>query len=172
MKKTIILSFALLLVATTLQAQLSGEFFHANDGHYYFRALNSQNTSGTIKITAISYYNDIEREEYRTIQGYGDGFILGPTTPWKWFWHKGDRIYITYPDGSSVYWESPYTESNGNVSFQGSGGPATPPNHNSDGYIYQGGTTVRYNGYNYHLYKKNGYKYIYDKKEGWIKLKD
>ena len=75
MKKIILLSFALLLMTTTLRAQLNGEFYHANDGHYYFKAVNSQNTSGTIRITAISYYNDVQREEFRTIQGYGDGFL-------------------------------------------------------------------------------------------------
>lgn len=49
-------------------------------------------------------------------------------------------------------------------------GPTTPPNNNSDGYIYQGGETCRYEGRTYNLYKKQGHYYIYDKCEGWIKV--
>ena len=119
MKKIAFVFFLGLLGMTNIHAQMVGEFYRANDGHYYFKANNSQNTFGTIKVTAISYVNDVRREEYVSVRGYGDGFILGPTTPWRWYWQRGDRIYITYPDGSNVYWECPYTETKNNVSFQG-----------------------------------------------------
>ena len=158
----------LLCANSQLFAQLNGDYYRANDGHIYFKATNTLNTSGTIKITAISYYNDEMREEYVTIRGYGDGFYLGPTTPWKWYWHKGDRLYITYPDGSSVFWECPYTEPHNEISFHNHG-DATPPNHSRDGYIYQG-RSVKYNGNFYKLYKKSSNYYIYDRKDGWIKI--
>lgn len=108
-KKSLLFSI-ILLISNISIAQLSGEFNLMEDGHYYFKAVNQFDTHGTIKIRAISYYRDIVNEEYITIKGYGDGFILGPSTPWKWYWHKGDRIYIVYPDGTDVHWECPYTD--------------------------------------------------------------
>lgn len=58
----------------------------------------------------------------------------------------------------------------GNVSFRGkTHGDGNPPHSGSDGYIYMG-TSIKYSGNSYRLYKKEGHKYIYDRVDGWIRL--
>lgn len=70
-------------------------------------------------IEAQSEYNNIVRSEDVLVQP-GKGFYLGPTTPWHWYWHSGDKIYVTYPNGETVYWVCSETETNApSPSFQG-----------------------------------------------------
>lgn len=100
-----------------LSAQLHGQFYTSQDGHIYFQATNVSGSYFNAAIRAIS--NNRDNSETITV---GQGFLLGPTTPWKWYWKKGDRIYVTYPNGQSVYWECPSTDiaySGSNVPFKG-----------------------------------------------------
>ena len=115
--KTLFLSFLLFLgFAFNASAQLNGEFLTGNDGHIYFRALNTAGYSYQVAINATS--SDRSNSESFVV---GQGFTLGPSTPWKWYWKKGDRITVTYPNGQSVYWVCPSTDSayGGSVSFRG-----------------------------------------------------
>ena len=110
--------FVFLMIGIKVPAQLSGTFLWSNN-HLYFTASNVTNYSFPISITAVSEYNDMQRSE-SIVVGPGGGFHLGPTTPWHWSWHSGDRIYVTYPDGNTVYWECEMTETKPNQpSFKG-----------------------------------------------------
>ena len=98
-----------------IAAQLRGQFYTAQDGHIYFQATNVSGSYFNATIRAIS----TDRDNSESIK-VGQGFILGPSTPWKWYWKEGDRIYVTYPNGQSVFWECPNTDiaySQSNVSF-------------------------------------------------------
>lgn len=112
-----ILVCSVLFCVGELSAQLSGQFYTSQDGHIYFQATNVSGCYFNAAIRAIS--NNRDNSETITV---GQGFLLGPTTPWRWYWKKGDRIYVTYPNGQSVYWECPSTDiaySESDVSFKG-----------------------------------------------------
>lgn len=98
-----------------ISAQLNGQFLTGQDGHIYFQAANVSGTYFNATITAISEYNERKNSETITV---GQGFILGPSTPWEWYWVQGDKIYVTYPNGQQVFWECPYTDSSYNISFK------------------------------------------------------
>lgn len=98
---------ALFVTSNIASAQLWGEFVILNDGHCYFTATNNFNTSGVIKVTTVSYYNSVSTNTTVFISGYGDGFVIGPS---NWYWHRGDRVFVTYPDGTNACWECPYTD--------------------------------------------------------------
>ena len=87
-------------IGLSVNAQLSGQFITGQDGHIYFQALNTMGYAFPVSITASSY----DRSNSETIT-VGQGFVLGPSTPWKWYWKSGDRITVTYPNGQSVYWQ-------------------------------------------------------------------
>ena len=112
-----ILVCSLFFCVGELSAQLHGQFYTNDDGHIYFQATNVSGCYFNAAIRAIS--NNRDNSETITV---GQGFLLGPTTPWKWYWKKGDRIYVTYPNGQSVCWECPSTDiayRESNVSFKG-----------------------------------------------------
>lgn len=65
---------------------------------------------------------------------------------------------------NNSYYQDSNNSGGSNVSFKGQ----TPPNHSTDGYIFQGG--VKYNGYQ--VYKKGGHTYYWDhKNDVWVKIK-
>ncbi len=114
MKKFILICFTLFCVCK-LSAQLQGQFYVAQDGHIYFQATNVAGVYFNATVRAISDNRD--NSETITV---GQGFILGPTTPWQWYWKQGDRIYVTYPNGQQVFWECPNTDiayNGNNISF-------------------------------------------------------
>lgn len=119
MKKIIALLLVLTGISLAADAQLSGRFYTAPDGHIYFQAMNTTGYDFNVSITATS---DTRKEsEYRAV---GMGFYLGPTTPWRWYWKAGDRITVIYPNGQSVFWECPVTDraySSYSPSFRSSG---------------------------------------------------
>ena len=116
MKKFFFICFILFSICK-LSAQLQGQFFTGQDGHIYFQATNVAGVYFNATVRAIS--NDRDNSETITV---GQGFILGPTTPWQWYWKEGDRIYVTYPNGQQVFWECPSTDiayNRNNISFKG-----------------------------------------------------
>lgn len=104
MKRFILFAF-FVFVSFSATAQLRGNFTMGRDGHIYFQATNVSGYSFTATIEAIS--DDRTNSETITV---GQGFYLGPSTPWRWYWKKGDQIIVTYPNGNSVYWECPQTD--------------------------------------------------------------
>lgn len=115
MKRFFIILFFAVFAGHDADAQLSGQFYTAQDGHVYFQAQNVAGYNFQVGITATS--SDRTNSE---IINVGQGFYLGPTTPWRWYWKKGDTITVTYPNGQSVYWVCPMTDqSYGNISFRG-----------------------------------------------------
>lgn len=146
-------------MALIAKAQLNGQFITGQDGHIYFRALNTSGYIFPITITATS--SDRTKSESITV---GQGYILGPTTPWKWYWKAGDRITITYPNGQSFYWQCTATDraySSSSPSFRGS---------NSDGYIYKGAILLTriVSGKKdlFYLFNKRGVDYVATSKNG------
>lgn len=120
MKSNYFVIFILVLFSTmSVNAQFLGGFDYGNDGHIYFSASNNSGYTYTVKITAIS--SDRSNSETRTISS-GNGFYIGPTTPWKWYWKRGDQLHIVYANGQSQYWVCPENDpaySTSNVSFGG-----------------------------------------------------
>lgn len=146
-------------MAIIANAQLNGQFIIGQDGHIYFQAFNTTGYSFPVAITATS--SDRTNSETITV---GHGFILGPTTPWRWYWKTGDRITVTYPNGQSVYWQCPATDrvyNSYSPSFRGA---------NSDGYIYQGTISltriVSGNTELFYHFKKGGVDYVATSKDG------
>lgn len=155
--KFLILPFLVNILTISSFAQLRGDFIIGQDDHIYFVATNTTGYNFYIHVSAISIDNTTSPTE--TIQ-VGEGFYLGPSTPWKWYWRKGDKILVTYPNGQSVYWICPYTDKvykqNNNVTFK---------RDSSDGYIYQGSNisltrvqSKRKDSFPH--YKKGGYHYV------------
>lgn len=103
--KRLICSFFIVFLSTSAFSQLSGSFSKDGNGNIYFQAINISGYYFNATIVATS--NDRQNSETITV---GEGFILGPTTPWRWYWKKGDRITVTYPNGHSVYWVCPETD--------------------------------------------------------------
>lgn len=120
MKNKIFISICLLAFGWMgVSAQLNGFFSWYNDGHLYFTANNATPYAFTVQVVAQSEYNNVTRSEYQNIQP-GGGFYLGPTTPWRWYWHSGDVLYVTYSNGQTVYWVCEETESKSySPSFKG-----------------------------------------------------
>lgn len=110
MKKFKLLIFLLLVGTIGIKAQMTGSFVWFNDGHLYFTATNQTTSNLSVRLVAVSEYNDIVRSETVVVQA-GGGIYLGPTTPWRWYWHSGDKIYLTYPNGVTVFWTCNTTES-------------------------------------------------------------
>lgn len=81
--------------------------------------------------------------------------LVGPN--FQWYWRQGAQFLYRY--ANTQY----------SISFKSTHGDATPPDSQTDGYIYQG-RNVKYQGQTYKLYKKRGHYYIYDKRDGWIKI--
>lgn len=122
--KRLICSFIVAILSVSAFSQLNGSFSKDRNGNIYFQAVN---VSGYyLNATIVATSSDRRNAETITI---GEGFILGPTTPWKWYWKKGDRITVTYPNGQSVYWVCPETDKvYSNISFR------TGPNAGQTGY--------------------------------------
>lgn len=78
-----------------------GGFYLAQDGHIYFQAANNTYYTFTVKVIATS--TDRNNSEFQTIAP-GGGFYLGPTTPWRWYWKRGDVISVVYQNGQSQTW--------------------------------------------------------------------
>lgn len=75
-----------------------GGFQQGNDGHIYFVANNQTGATFNIQIVAAS--TDRNNSETKTMTPNG-GFYLGPTTPWRWYWKRGDKISVVYANGQS-----------------------------------------------------------------------
>ena len=126
MKKLLCLSI-LMFLSVSAFSQLSGSFSKDMNGNIYFKAMNVSGYYFNATIVATS--TDRTNSETITV---GEGFILGPTTPWRWYWKKGDRITVTYPNGESVYWVCPETDrAYSNISFEHDG---CGPNAGETGY--------------------------------------
>ncbi len=103
------IAFIFLFCVLTLMAhaQFFGGFNIENDGHIYFKCQNQSGYNLTVQVVAQS--SDSNNSEYQTV-GNGGGLILGPTTPWRWFFKKGDIVQIIYANGQSQYWSCPQTD--------------------------------------------------------------
>lgn len=88
-------------------AQLVGRFQKFNDGHIYFVAENVSYNNYRVTINAVS--TDRNNSEVKVVTARG-GFYLGPTTPWRWYWKKGDTIRVVYDNGYSQVWTCPTTD--------------------------------------------------------------
>lgn len=105
MKKFLVVILLVIGTSVLSWAQLNGQFITGQDGHIYFQAFNTLGYPFNISITASS--SDRTNSESFTV---GQGFILGPTTPWRWYWKAGDVMTVTYPNGQSFYWKCPSTD--------------------------------------------------------------
>lgn len=106
------------ITGLSLSAQMIGSFQQGNDGHIYFSATNQSGVAFNVQIIAIS--TDRRNSEVSTITSNG-GFYLGPSTPWQWYWKKGDKISIVYPNGQNQTWVCPQNDNvyRKSPSFQG-----------------------------------------------------
>lgn len=161
MKKILLMLIAVVGIGLSVNAQLSGQFITGQDGHIYFQALNTTGYAFSVSITATS--SDRSNSETITV---GQGFVLGPSTPWKWYWKSGDRITVTYPNGQSVYWQCSandyaYGSGSNSPSFRGT---------NSDGYIYKGTISLTRRGSGksepFYHFNKGGVDYVATSKRG------
>ena len=117
--KRLMTAFAFMVMCHVASfAQIVGGFTTGNDGHIYFQAGNNTYYTYQVKIVAVS--SDRRNSEQRVLAP-GNGFYLGPTTPWQWYWKRGDQISVVYPNGQSQTWTCPQSDRayNGNVSFKG-----------------------------------------------------
>lgn len=98
--------------------QIVGGFTIGNDGHIYFQAGN--NTYYTYQVTIVAVSSDRRNSEQRVIVP-GNGFYLGPTTPWRWYWKQDDKISVVYANGQTQTWTCPQSDKiyNENISFKG-----------------------------------------------------
>lgn len=88
-------------------AQFVGKFQQGQDGHIYFFAENVMNYAYRVTINAVS--TDRNNSEVKVVTARG-GFYLGPTTPWRWYWKKGDVLRVVYDNGYSQVWTCPVTD--------------------------------------------------------------
>lgn len=134
-------------------AQVSAEF-EVRNGYQYAVITNYSSSAAYVEWQCVNYITgETKYGNINLLSGYET--CIGPNL--GWYWLPGEEL-IYRVGGQKQY----------NISFRASQGPATPPNNSSDGYIYTG-TSVKYRGYQYKLYKKNGHKYIYDRVDGWLR---
>ena len=110
---------SMMFMCLIASAQMVGGFQQGNDGHIYFVANNQTNATFNIQIVAAS--TDRNNSETKIIRPNG-GFYLGPTTPWRWYWKRGDKISVVYANGQSQTWVCPQSDSaynRSNVTFRG-----------------------------------------------------
>ena len=110
---------SILFLCFNTHAQILGGFQIGNDGHIYFVANNQTPATYNVQIMAVS--TDRRNSEVQTIAPNG-GFYLGPSTSWQWYWKKGDKIFVIYPNGQSQTWVCPQNDpayNQSNVPFRG-----------------------------------------------------
>lgn len=153
--KNIIATFALFLFTTVVSAQVSASF-ETRNGYQYAVITNSGSNTVYVAWRCINYQLGQYRDGSINLKG-GYETCIGPNIGWNW--QPGEELIYQVSGGNSY-----------NISFRGkTHGDGNPPHSGSDGYIYMG-TSIKYSGNSYRLYKKEGHKYIYDRVDGWIRL--
>jgi hypothetical protein len=67
-----------------------------------FAAMNTSNVAGKITFTASNEYYG-RNVSYSVFLSPGESFYFGP--PHGWTWARGEKMYITFSNGSTVYWQ-------------------------------------------------------------------
>lgn len=119
MKQNIILAM-FILIGWTAQAQISGGFNTGTDiyGNKYVYFQGTNNSSYNININILCRNDNLDEERAFNFSPLysGNSFTIGPAN--GWIWQPGEKLYITYPNGKSVYW---VFQPRNNPSFKGHG---------------------------------------------------
>lgn len=117
--KKILITFFACFACLAVMGQMVGQFNYGNDGRLYLFLQNT--TNYTLTFTGAVYSPTVNTGNSETCSvPPGQGIYLGPTTPWRWQWRKGDVYTITYPNGYVQSWTSPITDvKQYNPSFKG-----------------------------------------------------
>ncbi|MFI3261465.1 MAG: hypothetical protein R3Y26_01015 [Rikenellaceae bacterium] len=70
--------------------------------------------NSAIKISCINEYLG-QKKDFNIVVNSGTNFNVGPNE--GWYWQSGEKLYITYSNGTSVYWT--YGANQSNPSFTG-----------------------------------------------------
>lgn len=101
------ITFTLLstLISLLSIGQISGGFLNGTDysGNMfvYFKGTNISQNSVQIKIKSVNEQLDQEKSWDCKLSS-GDYFTVGLSD--NWIWQSGEKLVITYPDGTSYYW--------------------------------------------------------------------
>lgn len=103
MKKRIVILLGLACACSTLLiAQITGGFYN-QDGFVYFKG---QNISGfglqNLTIKCVNNYLNEQKTFNISFFNSGGTFTVGPSDGWQW--QPGEQLYVTYNNGTSVYW--------------------------------------------------------------------
>ena len=128
-----------LVISTMAYCQVACQFRYLEDGRMYL-VIQNQSQFNFNAIGEVYRNNRLYNSETLCFRA-GSTFILGPSTPWKWQWHRGDTYVITYPNGQRASWTCTQTDagnSNG-LSFKGRAkGSCNVPSHKCPGFINDG----------------------------------
>lgn len=108
MKKSIL--FLFIAIFGTANGQITGKFEWLQ-GREYFVMNNSTYYNYTISFTLVNENKQQQRTHTVTIYACSS-LSIGPST-YHWTWEKGEKIYITYSDGTRSYWVCPTTDPSG-----------------------------------------------------------
>lgn len=107
MKRFFIALTMMLCMYLISSAQITGGFNIGQDGHIYFMC---QNQSGyNLQVRVIAKSSDRTNSENQYMNN-GGGLILGPTTPWRWYFKSGDLVQIVFPNGQYQSWSCPRSD--------------------------------------------------------------
>lgn len=101
------ITFTILFAFTALFSigQITGGFFYGTDYggnvYVYFQGTNISQYSIRIEIRSINEQLDQEKSWNCNLSS-GDYFTVGPSD--GWFWQPGEKLIITYSNGTSYYW--------------------------------------------------------------------
>ena len=108
-----------LVIYTMAYSQVACQFRNLEDGRMYL-VIQNQSQYNFTATGAVYRNNRLCNSETLNFRA-GAAFILGPSTPWRWQWCRGDTYVITYPNGQRASWTCTQTDagnSNG-LSFKG-----------------------------------------------------
>ena len=152
----IYITFIFCAFALMSYAQFIGGFNIENDGHIYFKCQNQSGYNLTVQLVAQS--TDRNNSEYQNVAN-GAGLILGPTTPWRWLFKKGDIVQIIYANNQYQYWTCPQTD---NYYYQTNS--SYNPTFKGHGPLYG---TCPSGGTKWDPIMKNGHKICNNCQKGW-----
>lgn len=89
--------------------QMVGTFDYGSDGRLYLFLQNSTSYPLVFNGSVYSPSTGNGNSEVCTVQS-GGIIYLGPTTPWKWQWRKGDIYTVKYANGYVQSWVCSVTD--------------------------------------------------------------
>lgn len=118
MKSIIIATLFCISSIFSSHAQISGGFAH-NKGKVYFSGTNNTNYTLIITVYAINeQLNNQHQWQFNLLPNHY--FTIDNNNGWNW--QQGEKLYIQFQNGQSIYWTNNLSQKSSSPSFKGKKG--------------------------------------------------